>query len=111
MKYLDQVKVIVDKEEYKKEGIKKGAIGTIIEPEIRYNTFLVVFSDNTGYDYALTPIHVGDLELVKSSNISDEDILEDLPNPNPKWWCKVENGYIVNLEGTKKNKIAYDYDS
>lgn len=27
------------------------------------------------------------------------------------WWCKVEDGYIVNLKGEKKNKTPYDYDS
>lgn len=38
-------------------------------------------------------------------------ILDELPKNNPKWWCKVEDGFIVNLLGEKKNKIAYDYNS
>ena len=43
--------------------------------------------------------------------MTDEAILEDLPNHDPEWWCKVEDGYIWNLKGEKKNKIPYDYDS
>jgi hypothetical protein len=56
-------------------------------------------------------IRVEDLEVVNPSNIDDEGILEDLPNRDPEWWCKVEDGFILNLKGEKKNKIAYDYDS
>ncbi len=56
-------------------------------------------------------IHVSDLEAVKSSNMTDKDILEDLPGRNPNWWCKVEDRYIVNLKGERKNKIPYDYNS
>ena len=26
-------------------------------------------------------------------------------------WCKVEDGYIINLKGEKKNKIPFDYES
>ena len=73
--------------------------------------FEVVFSDSKGKDYALIEIYVGDLEVVRSSNLTDEDILEDLPKHDPHWWCKVENGYILNLLGEKKNKIPYDYES
>ena len=109
MKYLDEVKVLTDK--YESQGVKKGAIGTIILSEMRYNMFEVVFSYEDGRDYATIEIHVKDLEVVKSSAITDEDILEDLPGKNPSWWCKVENGYIINLKGERKNKIAYDYDS
>lgn len=109
MKWLDEVKVLTDK--YEIEGVKKGAVGTIIMSEIRYNKFEVVFSREDGRDYAMTEIFVGDLEVVKSSNITDEDILEDLPGHNPDWWCKVEDGYILNLKGERKNKIPYDYDS
>lgn len=49
--------------------------------------------------------------LVASRGPSDEDILEDLPGHDPAWWCKVEDGYILNLKGERKNKIPYDYDS
>lgn len=109
MKWLDEVKVITDK--YEKYGVKKGAVGTIILSELRRDKYDVVFSDKNGADYAEIEIFVGDLEVVKSSDITDEDILEDLPERNPSWWCKVENGYVLNLKGEKKNKVAYDYRS
>ena len=109
MKWLDEVKVVTDK--YEGEGVKKGAIGTIIMSEIRSNRYEVVFSDKEGRDYAEIEIFVGDLEVVKSSDVGDEDILKDLPGHNPAWWCKVENGYILNLKGEKKNKIPYEYNS
>ncbi|MBQ8178122.1 MAG: hypothetical protein IJ033_02910 [Clostridia bacterium] len=51
------------------------------------------------------------MEVTKESDITDEDILEDLPTPDPRWWCKVEDGYILNLLGERKNKVAYDYNS
>ncbi len=109
MKWLDQVRVTSDA--YEKVSVKKDAIGTIILSEIRSYTFEVVFSLPDGRDYAETEIFVWDLEVVRSSNITDEDVLEDLPEHNPKWWCKVENGFILNLCGERKNKIAYDYKS
>lgn len=111
MKYLDEVMVTVNKQKYIKHGIVKGAIGTIILSEIRSNTFYVVFSRSDGSDYAEMGINVEDLILVKSSRITDADILEDLPKNDPHWWCKVENGYILNLLNERKNKIAYDYNS
>ena len=109
MKGLDEVKVLSDK--YESEGVKKGAIGSIILYEIRYNMFEVVFSLPDGRDYAQITIHVSDLELVRDAGLTDDDILEGLPGQDPAWWCKVEDGFILNLKGEKKNKIAYDYDS
>ena len=109
MKWLDEVKVLTDK--YEAEGVKKGAIGTIIFAWLRNDEYEVVFSNEDGSDYAEIMIHVGDLEVVRSSNITDGDILEDLPGHNHNWWCKVEDGYILNLKGERKNKIPYDYDS
>ncbi len=109
MKWLDEVKVLTDK--YESEGVKKGDVGTIIMSELRSNKYEVVFSNEYGRDYAMSEIFVGDLEVVRSSDISDEDILEDLPARNPEWWCKVEDGYILNLKGKRKNKIPYDYNS
>ena len=50
-------------------------------------------------------MYVGDIETVEDGHYTDEIILKDLPKQNPKWWCKVENGYIINLLGEKKNKI------
>ena len=44
-------------------------------------------------------------------NLTDAEIQESLPKQDPRWWCKVENGFIMNLLGEKKNKIPYDYDS
>lgn len=109
MKWLDEVEVLTDK--YEKQGVKKGARGTIIMSEIRYKQFEVEFADHTGLDYAIIEVFVGDMKVVRSSDITDEDILEDLPLHNPNWWCKVEDGYILNLKGERKNKIPYNYDS
>lgn len=109
MKWLDEVRVLTDK--YESEGVKKGAIGTIIFAWIRFNQYEVVFSHKDGRDYAEIMIDVGDMEVVRSSDITDSDILDDLPARNPAWWCKVENGYIYNLKGERKNKIPYDYNS
>lgn len=109
MKWLDEVRITTDK--YESDGVKKGATGTIILSELRSEKFEVVFSDERGNDYAEIEIFVGDLEVTKSSNVTDADILEDLPGRNPAWWCKVENGYILNLKGERKNKIPYDYKS
>ncbi len=107
MKWLDTVKVITNK--YENQGVKKGAVGTIIFAWLRNDKFEVVFSNKDGKDYAEILIHVQDLEVVKSSNMTDEDILEDLPLHDPHWWCKVENGYILNLKGEKKNTKPYEY--
>ena len=109
MQWLDEVRVTTDK--YENEGVKKGDIGVIILSEIRANTYEVVFSDKDGRYYAQIEIFVGDLEFVRTTNVTDEDILEDLPGHDPNWWCKVEDGYILNLKGERKNKIPYDYDS
>ncbi len=113
MKYGDMVKVIVEKEEYAKHHVHKGMIGMLTDPEIMYTEYMVTFS----YKYSpyeediYIPIYVGDIETVEEGNYTDEKILKDLPKQNPKWWCKVENGYIMNLLGEKKNKIPYDYKS
>lgn len=109
MKYLDDVKVLTDK--YQSEGVEKGAIGTIIFSWLRNDKYEVVFSHKDGRDYAEILIHVGDLEVVRSSDVTDAEILEDLPGNDPNWWCKVEDGYIINLKGERKNKIPYDYNS
>ena len=101
MQWLDAVRVTTDK--YENEGVKKGDIGVIILSEIRANTYEVVFSDKDGRDYAQIEIFVGDLELAtRNEDITDESILEDLPGHDPNWWCKVEDGYILNLKGEQK---------
>ncbi len=109
MKWLDEVRVLTDA--YESEGVKKGDVGTIIFAWLRDSQYEVVFSNPDGSDYADILIYLWDLEVVRSSNITDEDILEDLPLHNPNWWCKVENGFIYKLKGEKKNKIADDYKS
>ena len=74
--------------------------------------FFVIFdnhSDSKWYKDCI--IKIEDLQFVEDGNVKDEEILEALPKQNPKWWCKVEDGYIINLLGEKKNKIPYDYKS
>ena len=126
MRFLDEVEVMVDKKEYNDNEIHRGMIGTIIDAEIRDNCFNVIFIDERSKDNdfmsiennflslkddIIYPIKIQDLKLVKENNCTDDKILEAIPLQNKNWWCKVENGYIVNLKGEKKNKIPYDYDS
>ena len=126
MKYLDGVRLIRDDEYYNKYGVFKGRLGTIISAEIRDNTFEVTFEDERFYDKnfvwtdenmptvkddVILEVEISDLELVKDNHASDEDILAGIPLQNKEWWCKVEDGYIINLLGEKKNKIPYDYNS
>lgn len=110
MKYLDRVRVISDR--YKAFGINAGDEGHILNAEIRYGTFDFYREDPvTKADDVCAAVKIEDLELVESSDITDEQILKDLPGHDPKWWCKVEDGFIVNLNGERKNKIPYDYNS
>ena len=112
MKYLDSIVVTTDK--YANHGIKKGTKGAIVMPEIRYNSFeceLFDLPEEFRDMYYLHEIDVSDMKVTRESDLTDDDILEDLPNQDPHWWCKVEDGYIINLLGERKNKIPYDYDS
>ena len=112
MKIYDDVRVTNDKEEYALHNIHKGDIGTIWFSEIRHNTFAVYFEKPSArLDFTLCDIDITDLELVTDGGTTDKEILEGLPTPDPRWWCKVEKGYILNLLGEKKNKIPYDYNS
>ena len=112
MKYLDKVKVIIDRKEYLGENIHKGEIGTIWLPEVRADSYYVCFDTGDEYNwYKYADVKIEDLEFVKDGGCTDEDILEAIPGHNPKWWCKVEDGFIKNLLGEKKNKIPYDYNS
>ena len=128
MKIYDDVMVINDKEEYKKDGVIKGMVGYISMPEIRDESFMVCFIDENFKKHENDPswfdkhyheikddifavIKICDLKLIKDNRASDKMILDELPKHNPKWWCKVEDGYIMNLLGEKKNKIPYDYNS
>ncbi len=116
MKYLDEVRLIVEKEEYAKQGVHKGMQGFIALPEIRYGTFCVSFElaapDPETHCFLAEPsIAIEDLQLVCSANVTDEVLLDALPGNNPNWWCKAEQGFVLNLKGEKKNKIPYDYKS
>lgn len=112
MKLWDWVRVTADKDEYKSAGVTKGMVGYITDAEIRYNAFNVAFDlpDDDFGEFAEW-INIEDLELVKECNATDERILRMIPQNNPEWWCKVEEGYIVNLKGDRKNKIPYKYNS
>lgn len=124
MKLFDDIKIINENKYYTENGIFKGRIGTINSPEIRDNCFEVVFIDErffnknfqwteenieTMKDDILIDVKIEDMEVIKESNATDEDIYEMLPGKTN--WCKVENGYIINLVGEKKNKIPYNYNS
>lgn len=114
MKYMDYVKVIRNRPEYAKQKVYAGEIGNIWSAEIRANTFDVMFHTGDEYNwYKYCEIHIEDLEFVKGyeEEITDEKLLKALPSPDPRWWCKVKDGYIMNLKGEKKNKIPYKYDS
>ena len=108
MKYLDEIEIITDK--YEKEGIPKGTRGVIISSEIRGKDFLCELSNVSSYN-ELSSICIEDMVVIKEFNVDDKMILDDLPLNDPHWWCKVEDGYILNLLGERKNKIPYDYDS
>ena len=64
MKEFDRVKVIRDTERYKKAGIVKGMIGTILDPRKIDGRRLVIFSDEKGNDIAEDSILESDLEVV-----------------------------------------------
>lgn len=126
MKLLDNVKLIKDRDDYKKQNIFAGMIGTIIDADIRWGEFYVCFQDQRVYDkefmskkeniFKLSEdiccgVKIEDLQLVKDNHYTDNKIKESLPENHKDWWCKVEDGYILNLNGKKKNKIPYDYNS
>lgn len=68
-------------------------------------------NDENGRWYKYASVKIEDLEEIEASKLTDAQILKNLPKKNPKWWCKVEDGYILNLLGERKNKIPYDYNS
>ena len=118
MKFLDRVEVINDNEDYNKNNVTKGMIGTIIDAAIRDNCFNVIFIDERVKDKEfmaveenflslkddiIYPIKIKDLKLIEDNKCNDETILNSIPLNNLNWWCKVENGYIVNLKGNRKN--------
>ena len=128
MREFDDVILIRDREEYAKHGIKRGRIGYICMPEIRDDSLFVAFEDEGLVQHRNDPddswfdtheiegdiaieVKIEDVELYQENHLSDEDLLDSLPKHNPEWWCIVEDGYIKNLLGEKKNKIPYDYNS
>ncbi len=112
MKYYDRVRLIRDSEYYKENQLKAGDEGEIIFPEIRDNTFYVRFEtgDEKNF-YNFCDIKIEDLELVEDAGTTDKTIKNAMPKYNTRWWCKVEDGYITNLNGERKNKVPYDYNS
>lgn len=124
MKIFDKIKVKNDCKYYNSNGIYKGRIGRINSAQIVDNTFEVVFIDERFFDknFKWTDenmetmeddiflyVNIDDIEVIEESNMTDNDILEFTQKKS--LWCKVEDGYIVNLLGEKKNKIPYDYKS
>ncbi len=114
IKYLDKVRVLKDNENYKKSNVFAGDVGVVWLPEIRDNTFYVMFEngeqDFDKLDCVETCIKIEDLELVEDYGLTNEQIAESLPS-DELWWCVVEDGFIKNIKGEKKNKIPFDYDS
>ncbi|MCM1289970.1 MAG: hypothetical protein NC132_04655 [Corallococcus sp.] len=115
MKYFDYVRVIKDRPEYAECNVHAGEVGNIWSAEIRDNLFYVMFETGDEYDfYKYCEIRIEDLEFVKECDwweVTDERLLAALPKKDPRWWCKVEDGYILNFKGERKNKIPYKYDS
>lgn len=126
MKYLDRVKLIRDRKSYEANNVFKGMVGTIVDAEIRDRCFHVAFIDERVKDaefmsneeniLKLTDdifcvIKIEDLELVEDMKTPDKWILDSIPKHNKNWFCKVEDGYIVNLQGERLNKVPYDYNS
>lgn len=124
MKLLDEIKVVNDN--YKDNGITQGMIGTIIEADIRWNSFYVCFQDQRVYNKEFMKIQdnilklqkdiclgikISDMEVVRESSVDNNEIYNNLPENHKDCWCKVENGFIVNLKDEKKNSIPYCYNS
>ena len=63
MKFLDRVEVINDNEDYNKNNVTKGMIGTIIDAEIRDNCFNVIFIDERVKDKELMAVEENFLSL------------------------------------------------
>ena len=73
MKEYDRVKLIKDRAEYAKEGVHKGAVGTIMMGDVR-NGYVLVFFDGdyyiNEYGYRLMSeidvgVRVEDLEVIQ----------------------------------------------
>ena len=102
MQYLDFVTIIKPTPETEALGVGVGMDGAIVLPEIRDNTFMVEVFNFQGDTQCVTPIDVSHLKLRERNDLTDAEILADLPGNNPNWWCKYENGKIYNLKGEQK---------
>ena len=116
MKLYDKVKITVDKNKYNKEGVRKGDIGTIVQECLMFTaskvgSFDVMFFENSDDGEVYVSVAVCDMEVVEESSITDEELLEGIPMRDPSRYCKVVDGYIMNLNGAKLNKVPYKYDS
>lgn len=108
----DKVRVIRDDPKYEKWDVHKGMVGRICTAEIRDNEFEVAFIDpEMKKDDIIIPIKIKDLEFVERGFGTMDTVWDELPSKDPRWWCVVEDGFIKNFKGEKKNKIPYDYDS
>ena len=66
MKEYDFVEVMVEKEEYAKEGVHKGMQGTILDPRCIEESWLVYFEDPITFaDTIGIPIKEKDLKIVE----------------------------------------------
>lgn len=68
LREYDMVRVAVEKSKYVKEGVHRGMIGTILEPEKIHGGWMVYFPDETGADTILCRIQETDLELIHHSD-------------------------------------------
>ena len=78
MKEYDKVELITNRPEYEKEGIFKGMIGTICQPEIRFNTFLVYFEGEKIIDgFDCVDISIKDLTTHEVGFATDKTIYDE----------------------------------
>lgn len=69
VKEYDVVEVIVEKEEYAKEGVHKGCLGTVMEPYAVEGRWYVIFTNpETGLDIADIEVAREDFKIVYRDN-------------------------------------------
>ena len=49
------------------------------------------------------------MEIVEGYGITYNQLTQNLPS-SKHWWCIVEDRFIKNFKGEKKNKIPYNYN-
>jgi hypothetical protein len=80
MKEYDLVELMVDRDEYKKEGVTKGMFGAVMSEKSENGKWLVVFSEfYTGNDIADFGVREEDLKV-------HEFMPPDRIPPPPKGW-------------------------